>query len=138
MGTNIFGASDSAGALAIDSNHIFADNAARDAYFTSHSNEQTVGVFISVGEGYEQWNGTSWVDMTAVVTGPSGTQANTTSNEWQYKLPTTVLSGGVFQYVVGSTTYSTFKTFAVKIVMLSSSTASVPICTDLRVIALQA
>ena len=59
--------------LAIDDNHFFDDNTARDAYFVTNADELETGVFISVGAGYQQYNGTSWVDKTAVVTGPTGT-----------------------------------------------------------------
>lgn len=61
------------GGLSILSSHIFADNTARDTYFTANPTEKTVGVFISVGSGFQQWNGTTWVTMTAVVQGPAGT-----------------------------------------------------------------
>lgn len=63
--------------------------------------------------------------------------------EYYYSIPTgstTTPEGalssstGVYTY---STNYSTFKTFAVKIVMLSGSTSSVPIIRDMRAIALQ-
>jgi len=66
------GLSGTGGSLAIDDNHFFVDNTARDSYFTSNPDEKVTGVFISVGAGYQQWNGTSWVDKTAVVTGPTG------------------------------------------------------------------
>jgi len=63
--------------------------------------------------------------------------------EYYYTIPTgnTTTSGGglsgggVYTY---STNYSTFKTFAVKIVLLSGSTSHVPIIRDMRAIALQA
>jgi hypothetical protein len=41
-------------------------------------------------------------------------------------------------YVSGSTSYSTFRTFAIKIVMSGTTTVDVPIVSDLRIIALPA
>ena len=62
----------SGGGLVIDPNHIFVDNIARDDYFTTNSTELITGIYISVGTGFQLWDGVSWVDKTAVVTGPEG------------------------------------------------------------------
>lgn len=77
-----------------------------------------------------------WI-LLNVISAPTGTQAANTYGEYQYGLPPAVLSGGIYQYTVGSSTYSMFKTFAIKIVMSSTSTAIIPKVKDLRVIALQ-
>jgi len=37
------------GSFTIDDNHFFADNAARDTYFTTNPTEKEDGVLISVG-----------------------------------------------------------------------------------------
>jgi len=66
------GTSVAASAFAINDNHFFDDNTARDAYFVTNPTEKEDGVFISVGAGYQQWDGSSWVDKTSVVTGPTG------------------------------------------------------------------
>ena len=60
------------GGLVININHIFADNIARDNYFTTNPTEKVTGIYISVGTGFQQWDGTTWLDKTAVVTGPMG------------------------------------------------------------------
>lgn len=60
------------GGLVIDPNHIFADNIARDNYFTTNPTERITGIYISVGTGFQQWDGATWLDKTAVVTGPIG------------------------------------------------------------------
>lgn len=60
------------GGLVINPNHIFADNIARDNYFTTNPTEKVTGIYISVGTGFQQWDGTAWIDKTAVVTGPIG------------------------------------------------------------------
>lgn len=81
-----------------------------------------------------------WLLMTE--TAPLNTQG---FKEYYYTIPTVTSpvtapagglssSTGVYTY---STNYSTFKTFAVKIVLLSSSTSSVPIVRDMRAIAMQ-
>lgn len=88
------------------------------------------------GSDSDLFNTKSWVLM-SVINSPSGTQNADAFAEWQYGLPASVLSGGIYQYVVGSTTYTKFKTFAIKIVMLSSNTSVIPKVKDLRVIALQ-
>ena len=84
------------------------------------------------------FNNRPWLLLTE--NGPLNTQG---FKEYYYTIPvgSTSTSGGgldgsgVYQY---STNYLTFKTFAVKIVLLSSSTSSVPIVRDMRAIALQA
>lgn len=58
--------------LVIDPNHIFADNTARDDYFVANPEELTRGIFVSVGAGFQQWDGSIWIDKTAMVTGADG------------------------------------------------------------------
>ena len=52
---------------AINSNHIFVDNTARDTYFTTNPTEKVPSLIISVGAGYQEWNGTSWITKTGIV-----------------------------------------------------------------------
>lgn len=63
-----------AGSLPVADYHFFADATARDAYFDANPGEKTSGVLIAVGEGYQQWSGAAWRDVTAVVRGPAGPQ----------------------------------------------------------------
>lgn len=56
----------------ISDSHIFVDNTARDTYFTTNPTEKETGVFIAVGDGFQQWSGTAWVDKSAVVKGEKG------------------------------------------------------------------
>ena len=58
-----------ASGLTIDSNHVFLNNTARDAYFDANPGEKVVGVLISVGSGYQEWSGTEWIDKTAIIAG---------------------------------------------------------------------
>jgi len=54
----------------IDVNHFFADDTARDAYFVSNPDELVAAVVISNGDsttGYEQYNGTTWIEITAAI-----------------------------------------------------------------------
>ena len=60
------------GSFVINDDHFFADDTARDAYFVLHQDELETGTLIYVDPGYQQYNGASWVDVTAVVTGPPG------------------------------------------------------------------
>ena len=60
--------------LTLNPNHIFIDNTARDNYFTAHPTEKVLKTFISVGVGYQQWDGDAWQDKTAVVRGAQGPQ----------------------------------------------------------------
>lgn len=57
------------GGYAVDSKHIFANNDARDSYFAEHPDEKVKGLLISVGSGFQEWNGTEWVDKTAIIAG---------------------------------------------------------------------
>ena len=52
---------------AINSNHIFADNIARDTYFIANPTEKVPSLIISVGSGYQEWNGTAWIAKTGIV-----------------------------------------------------------------------
>lgn len=60
------------GSFVINDDHFFADDTARDAYFVLHPDELETGTLIYVDPGYQQYNGSSWVDVTTVVTGPQG------------------------------------------------------------------
>jgi hypothetical protein len=51
----------------INSSHIFADNAARDAYFVTNPTEMTTGLLISVGVGFQQFTGALWLSKTGIV-----------------------------------------------------------------------
>ena len=57
------------GSFVIADDHFFADDAARDAFFTD---APEAGTLISVGTDYQQWDGSAWVDKTAIVRGPKG------------------------------------------------------------------
>ena len=61
------------GALAMNPNHEFANTTERDAYFAAHPSELEQGTFIAVGTGFQQYDDGVWVDRTAVVRGPAGT-----------------------------------------------------------------
>lgn len=68
--------------IVINPNHIFVDNIARDNYFTTNPTELVIGIYISVGTGFQQWDGTVWLDKTAVVTGPQGIQGVGVTKQW--------------------------------------------------------
>lgn len=62
------------GSLVINPNHVFVDNIARDNYFTTNPTELIVGIYVSAGTEFQQWNGTIWINKTLVITGPPGDQ----------------------------------------------------------------
>jgi len=63
-----------AGGLIIDPNHIFVDNAARDAYFVANPAELITGIYVSSGTDFQQWDGAAWINKTLIITGPRGLQ----------------------------------------------------------------
>lgn len=79
---DFFVSASSGGGLAIDSNHVFANDGARDTYFAAHKDELQKGkTFISNGNKFELWDGdtnptvysnANWQDKTAVIQGPEG------------------------------------------------------------------
>ena len=73
------------GVLTVDMNHVFADAAARDAYFDTpdpNLDELVQGeTFITVGGNFQLWNGetnpstysnTNWIAVNSIVQGPKG------------------------------------------------------------------
>lgn len=75
-----------------------------------------------------------WVELTT--TPPTVTSSSFV--EYSYDIPSTELNGdGVFEYTTDGVTYTGYKTFAIKVVLLSSKTSVIPKCRELRAIALQ-
>ena len=80
VGTGKFVNVEDTGAFSLDPNHQFVDATARDVYFgTTNPEELENGLFIAVGEEFQQYNGeidpydnTNWVSRTAVIRGPAG------------------------------------------------------------------
>ncbi len=59
-------------AFTINKNHIFADNTARDSYFALNPTEKEDGVLISVGFGYQEYNGVNWIEKSPILKGNKG------------------------------------------------------------------
>lgn len=75
-----------------------------------------------------------WIEL--VTTPPTVTSSSFV--EYTYDIPSTELNGdGVLEYTTDGVTYTGYKTFAVKVVLLSDKTSVVPKCRELRAIALQ-
>lgn len=70
------------GSFVINDAHFFDDDTERDAYFATHADEQIVGTLIKVGTEYQQWDGSSWTNVTAIVTGPKGDPGTDADNIW--------------------------------------------------------
>ncbi|NCD10139.1 MAG: hypothetical protein EOL98_12095, partial [Negativicutes bacterium] len=68
--------------ISVNDNHIFADAATRDSYFTTKPEEKVVNTFISVGTGFQQWDGAAWFDKTAVLRGETGGYGFTNGKGW--------------------------------------------------------
>lgn len=83
----------------------------------------------------------SWVQMTQVTS--SATKSDDINKqdfkELEFTVPTANLTGGSgeVQYTVGGTTFTGFKRFAIKIVLLTSNPANPPKLKDFRALALQ-
>jgi hypothetical protein len=62
------------GALAIDDNHFFTTIQERDDYFVANPEELKENTSVVVAGVLYKWNGSFWVDVTAVIRGPQGIQ----------------------------------------------------------------
>lgn len=80
------------------------------------------------------------MDLSTTKVPPATTLGANTFIEYEYAVPLAQKVGGVdtgaVQYSQGGTTFITFKTFAIKIVMTSTDTSSVPVIKNFRSIAL--
>jgi len=91
------------------------------------------------GEDSDRFDDRNWVEMESTNVYSSLSNKGDFRDQ-VYTLPDSVLTGdiGEVQYTNSlGVTFTSFKYFAIKIVLISSSTALVPRCRDLRVIALQ-
>jgi hypothetical protein len=84
----------------------------------------------------------SWTQMTQTTSAVTVSDSENRNDlkEYEYNIPAANLTGtgGEVQYVNSeSVTYTGFKYFAIKIVLLSSTTSNVPRVRDFRAIALQ-
>jgi len=102
-------------------------------YMPEGTDVKVYGKFLhqSDPEGFDEKD---WVELTTTI--PSGTSSSFV--EYSYDIPSTSLNNGVFEYTSNGVTYTGYKTFAVKVVPLSSKACVVPKCRELRAIALQA
>lgn len=69
-----------AASFMIQDSHYFVSSAQRDSYFVSHPDEKVKGTLISTNGVFEMWDGTTWVNKTAVVTGPKGDKGDPGEN----------------------------------------------------------
>ena len=61
-----------ASGIRIAASHTFANETARDDYFTANPADLVGGIYIVVDSQLEQWDGARWVDKTPVIKGPKG------------------------------------------------------------------
>lgn len=90
------------GSFVINDDHFFADNNARDTYFTAHPDELETGTLIKVGTEYQQYNGTSWTNVTAVIDLDATLAANSDSRVPSQKAVKTYADG--YKPIIGSIT----------------------------------
>lgn len=76
MKTNGLGAGGTTGVITVPAQYTFADNTARDTYFTAHPTEKVLNLFIIVGSAFQEWSGSAWVVVTSIAQGPAGTNGS--------------------------------------------------------------
>lgn len=77
-----------------------------------------------------------WIEL-ETNTVPLNSTARSGFIEYAYTIPDANKNAGVLEYTVGSATFTGYKTFAVKVVPLSTNSSVVPKVRELRAIALQ-
>lgn len=77
-----------------------------------------------------------WIEL-EVVNPPLSSTSRSGFVEYDYTIPAANKNAGVLEYTVGSATFTGYKTFAVKVVPLSTNSSVVPRVRELRAIALQ-
>ena len=77
-----------------------------------------------------------WIEL-ETNTVPLNSTARSGFIEYTYTIPDANKNAGVLEYTVGSATFTGYKTFAVKVVPLSTNSSVVPKVRELRAIALQ-
>jgi len=104
----------------------------------------TIKVFAKLlnGEDGDDMDDKTWIDMTQVTptTVFSDSENQEDFEEYEYTLPTANLTGdnGEVQYTTADgVTFTGFKRFKIKVVLLSTSTSRVPRIRDFRAVALQ-
>lgn len=75
---------DLANKTAVTLSHTFADNTARDTYFTANPIELVENLFIKVGTGYQQYINSTWEEATAVVADISALEQDLATQKTTY------------------------------------------------------
>lgn len=69
---------DGDGTLTIPANYTFANDTARNSYFTTNASEKVLNLLILSNGAFQRWDGTAWVAQTAVARGAAGAAATVT------------------------------------------------------------
>jgi len=77
-----------------------------------------------------------WIELEST-TVPLSSTARSGFVEYDYTIPAANKNAGVLEYTVGSATFTGYKTFAVKVIPLSTNSSVIPKVRELRAIALQ-
>jgi hypothetical protein len=106
------------------------------------SNQIPVGCDVKVYGKFQEatdpsnFDDLDWIEL-EVVNPPLSNTSKSGYVDYQYTIPTANKNAGVLEYTVGSVTYSGYKSFAVKVIPLSTNSSVVPRIRELRAIALQ-
>lgn len=94
--------------ISVNDDHIFTDSTERDSYFSTNPSEKVPNTFIAVGSGFQQWDGTSWVDKTAVLRGETGGYGFTNGKGWILSSSMLPATSGSAYYLEGITPAQVF------------------------------
>lgn len=103
----------------------------------------TIGVYYKIlnGEDSDTFDDVKWIKMDVTSSGGISLDSNSSDfREYQYGIPSSYLTGsnGEVQYVNSAgITFTGYKYYSVKVVMLSSSTSLIPILGNIRIVCLQ-
>jgi len=103
----------------------------------------TISIYVKLlnNDDGDQMDDKTWLNMTQVTAATIVSDSENTNDfkEYEYQIPTASLTGasGEVQYDASGVTYTGFKRFKIKIVLLSSTPSRVPRVKDFRAIALQ-
>jgi len=106
------------------------------------SNQIPVGCDVKVYGKFQEatdpsnFDDLAWIELESI-NPPFNNTAKSGYVEYQYTIPAANKNAGVLEYTVGSATYSGYKSFAVKVIPLSTNSSVVPRVRELRAIALQ-
>lgn len=105
-------------------------------YIPSGTDIKVFGKFLNASDS-SLFDDLEWIELETTAS-PLSSTAAAGFVEYEYSIPTTNKNGSdIFYYVKDGVTNTKYRTFAIKIVLLSSNSSVVPKCKELRAISLQ-